>query len=138
MKGSGKYLTLSLFFFTLLNLEANAEERLDPNQLTANLHNDCGEKWGFPGPVAQCLMQKEQEFGVELARIYNKAISLAGTDVGLLRQSQRNWLSYQEADCKFHQKRWLREGTGIAEASYADCLLRTTLQRLDELRGFIE
>jgi uncharacterized protein YecT (DUF1311 family) len=56
----------------------------------------------------------------------------------LLRDSQRAWLTYQKTSCGFHQMRFASEGSGIDLAARAHCLLRTTLQRLQELRDLVD
>jgi uncharacterized protein YecT (DUF1311 family) len=79
-------------------------------------------------------LEKEQEYGKELDQAYRKALTLAGTNKPLLRESQRSWLKYQEGTCKLHEVLMTSEGTGIARLSAAGCLLTLTLERLEELR----
>ena len=103
--------------------------------MAEQLYAQCGERWGFPGAIAECLLEKEREFGKQLDQFYRQAIVAAGSNAPLLRESQRSWLKYQESNCKFHEKRWSEEGRGIARALSARCLLLTTLQRLEELKN---
>lgn len=61
----------------------------------------------------------------------------AGTNKPLLRESQRNWLKYQESTCKLYEVLMTHEGAGIARLSAADCLQGETLRRLEELRWMV-
>ena len=91
----------------------------------------------MPGPIAACLFEKEEVFGNELQQVYNKALTLAGTNNTLLRESQRSWLKYQESDCKLDEVWSSVEGPAYGRNAKAQCLLRTTLQRLQDLRGIV-
>ena len=72
--------------------------------------------------------------GTELSKIYQEALKLHARNSEELRRSQRGWLNYQEANCRFHELKTVHEGPGVARAVLARCLLLTTLQRLQELR----
>jgi uncharacterized protein YecT (DUF1311 family) len=109
--------------------QSGAEEDLE--QL---LYRQCGEA-EIAGLIAECLIAKEREYGKQLDQVYRQALIPAGRNATLLRESQRNWLKYQESNCRYHEKRLLEEGPGVARASYARCLLRSTLQRLEELKN---
>jgi uncharacterized protein YecT (DUF1311 family) len=104
----------------------------NPQELHERLANECAQEWGAPGAIASCLLDKEKAFGKELDQAYNKALTLVGTNKALLRQSQRHWLKYQESNCKL-------QGQITVDRMYkrnheAHCLLRMTLERLEELR----
>jgi len=108
---------------------SSAEEKLE--QL---LYRQCGEA-GIAGLIAECLLEKEREFGKQLDQFYRQALIPAKGNAGLLRESQRNWLEYQKSNCLYYENRWVDEGPGFARASYARCLLRSTLQRLEESKN---
>jgi uncharacterized protein YecT (DUF1311 family) len=134
---------MMLFFGAVVGLAASmwlsgqirAEEGGSPSAMVQQMYDQCGERRGFPGPIAECLFEKEREFGKQLDTFYRQAIVAAGRNSTLLRESQRNWLKYQETSCRFHEERWSEEGAGIARVSSARCLLLTTLQRLEELKS---
>jgi uncharacterized protein YecT (DUF1311 family) len=107
---------------------------LKPQELAERLHNECGEQWEIPGPIATCLREKEKAFGKELDQIYKKALTLAGANKPLLRETQRNWLKYQESTCKLRGQLMKPEGANIWLSTEARCLLEMTLERLEELR----
>jgi uncharacterized protein YecT (DUF1311 family) len=115
---------------------AHATNELKPDELFQKLYQEC-EQEGMPGVIAACLFEKEEVFGKELQQVYNKALALAGTNNTLLRESQRSWLKYQESDCKLDEVWSSVEGTGYGRNAKAQCLLRTTLQRLQDLRGIV-
>lgn len=123
-------LRFALAFLALMTT-ASAQE-LNPNSLTEKEYQECGERWGAPGAIAECLLQRDKAFGVQLEEAYRRALDVT-PNKALVRSAQRNWLSYQRATCKFHEVYAQREGMGIARALAARCLLLTTLQRLREL-----
>jgi uncharacterized protein YecT (DUF1311 family) len=114
-----------------LMTSASAQE-LNPNGVTEKEYQECGERWGAPGAIAECLLQRDKAYGVQLEEAYRRALDVT-PDKALVRRAQRSWLNYQQATCKFHDVYSQREGMGIARALAARCLLLTTLQRLREL-----
>src|SRR5262245_17592989 len=123
------------FAVALLALMTSASaQELNPNGVTEKEYQECGERWGAPGAIAECLLQRNKTYGVELEEAYKRAIDVTrDKDKALVRRAQRSWLSYQQATCKFHDLYAQGEGTGIARTLAARCLLLTTLQRLREL-----
>jgi len=114
-----------------LMTSASAQE-LNPNGLAEKEYQECGERWGAPGAIAQCLLQRDKAYCIELEEAYRGARDTT-PDEAHVRSAQRSWLNYQQATCKFHELYAQREGMGIAQALAARCLLLTTLQRLREL-----
>jgi uncharacterized protein YecT (DUF1311 family) len=82
---------------------AHATDELKPDELADRLNQECGEQFGFPGPHARCLLEKEEAFGKELEQVYKKALTLARKNDTLLRENQRSWLKYQESGCKLDE-----------------------------------
>jgi uncharacterized protein YecT (DUF1311 family) len=112
-------------------------DELKPAELADRLYTECGEQWLVRGAIATCVLEKEEAFGKQLEQVYKKALTLAGTNDTLLRESQRSWLKYQESTCKLVEAQVRHEGPTIGRAAAAGCLLRMTLERLEELRGFV-
>jgi uncharacterized protein YecT (DUF1311 family) len=112
-----------------------AEERLGVSAQIDKLISECIAKGDHP---TGCVSDKERELGDELARTYKKVLALAGKNPSMLREAQRNWLKYQDSNCNFHWRYWMKDGETAAYGSKAICLLRTTMQRLDEVASFIE
>jgi uncharacterized protein YecT (DUF1311 family) len=103
-----------------------------PQELFERLQDECAEE-SLLGAITVCLREKEEAFGKQLDQVYKKALTLAGTNKPLLRESQRNWLKYQESNCKL-QGQLATEGEMYKRNHKAHCLLRMTLERLEELR----
>jgi uncharacterized protein YecT (DUF1311 family) len=118
-------------------LAVEMPDELKPDELADRLNQECGEQWGFPGPHARCLLEKEEAFGKELEQVYKKALTLAGKNDTLLRENQRSWLKYQESGCKLDEVLLRKEGPNFGRRAAAGCLLRTTLERLQELREIV-
>jgi uncharacterized protein YecT (DUF1311 family) len=133
MHGTTLLLGLAIVLASIAAAKAESEVLKEkPQELYERLANECGEEWGAPGAIASCLLDKEEAFGKELDQAYNKALTLVGTNKPLLRESQRNWLKYQKSNCKL-------QGQITVDRMYkrnheAHCLLRMTLERLEELR----
>jgi uncharacterized protein YecT (DUF1311 family) len=104
------------------------------DQILADIRRQCVEDRGTVPGVGLCEREKEKEYGAELEKAYKQTLSLAGKHAILLRAFQQNWLMYQKSTCEFYEKRFAYEGEGIARAAAATCLLRTTLERLEELK----
>ena len=127
-------LAIYLVVGSLLAGTASLAENVDA--VVNAIHNECGEREGFPRATASCIREKEDMYGRLLARAYDLALSVPYNDASLLRESQRHWLKYQETSCELELKR--RKSSVFANSSHALCLLRTTLNRLEELKGLTE
>jgi hypothetical protein len=44
---------------------AGMPDELKPDELADRLYQECGEQWGFHGPIARCVLEKEEAFGKE-------------------------------------------------------------------------
>jgi uncharacterized protein YecT (DUF1311 family) len=106
-----------------------------PQELLERLQNECAEEILLTA-ITFCLREKEEEFGKELDQVYKKALALAGTNRPLLLESQRGWLKYQESNCKL-QGQLATEGEMYKRNHEAHCLLKMTLERLEELRWIV-
>jgi uncharacterized protein YecT (DUF1311 family) len=113
-------------------------EGLNANELAQKLYDLCQQKWGIPETIATCLLEDDHKYGAALSKYYQNALKLAQDNAPKLRRSQRGWLKYQDENCKLHELQTAQEGSGIARAASARCLLLTTLQRLQELREITE
>lgn len=105
------------------------------------IYDRCGEKWGSPGGIAECLEEEERAVGKDLTIAYENALrSLNPEHQNKLRISQRAWLSYQNNYCNIMRTlpSLQREGSSFGSLSYASCLLKTTLSRLSELELLLQ
>jgi uncharacterized protein YecT (DUF1311 family) len=132
-----KLLLTSIASLFLATGAAHATDELKPDELFHKLDQECGEQELIPGPIAGCLLEKEEAFGKELEQVYKKALTLAGANDTLLRENQRSWLKYQESGCKLDEVLLRREGDMYGRWAKAGCLLKTTLERLQELREIV-
>jgi Lysozyme inhibitor LprI len=92
-----------------------------------------GEREILPGAIAAYLLKKEKEYGKEFKRHSYLPDKQASTS-----REQRSWLKYQDSTCKLQEMQMTFEGWNIAHVSAAGCLLRTTLERLQELRWMVD
>jgi uncharacterized protein YecT (DUF1311 family) len=116
---------------------ALATDELKPEDLADKLFEECGEQEQIPGAIAGCLLEKEEAFGKELEQVYKRALTLAGANDTLLRENQRSWLKYQESGYKLDEVLLRQEGNMYGRSAKAGCLLKTTLERLQELREIV-
>jgi uncharacterized protein YecT (DUF1311 family) len=102
------------------------------------VQEECAE-FGFAGAMASCYLDKDKALGAELTGVYGqlrRCHSKAHEDA--LVASQRAWVAYQEQMCGFREKAFEFEGPSIARRSYAGCLVKTTIERIQELRTLLE
>jgi hypothetical protein len=78
MKGFSLCLFSAICAIATSAIRLEAAERIDPNTLAERIRSDCAEKWGFAGPIATCIGDKEREYGNELAQVYQRALTVAG------------------------------------------------------------
>jgi uncharacterized protein YecT (DUF1311 family) len=111
----------------------------DINRRVEQIYNDCTEREEAPGPQASCIRDKEEEYGKELARLYQNLLKDKKIDVAVLRESQRNWLGYQKQTCRLYELKAASEWgvTAAGRRELALCLLRTTLERIQELHDLM-
>ena len=98
-----------------------------------NIVGQCYDQANTEHP-AVCLQKQEKIYANQLEAAYRKLIVRAGSNANALRESQRRWLSYQKSYCDFEQRYWTKDGQSIAHRARIGCLLRTTINRLDELQ----
>jgi uncharacterized protein YecT (DUF1311 family) len=126
------------FAVALLALVTSASaQELNANGVTEKEYQECGQRWGAPGAIAECLLHQEKVYGAQLEEVYRRALEVT-PNKALVRRAQSSWISYQIATCKFHEVYSQREGLGIARVLAARCQLLTTLQRLRELYPVLE
>jgi uncharacterized protein YecT (DUF1311 family) len=129
---------LALLLPLLLAVMATSADAGSAEDDYKKLKEECVEQWGFPSAIAGCLREKDKTFGDELEQVYKKALKAAGTNAPQLRKEQRSWLRYQQVSCKFAELHARGEGPGYARLAAAECQLFMTLQRLKELREFVD
>jgi uncharacterized protein YecT (DUF1311 family) len=109
----------------------------NPSELTEKISALCQEQWRIPETIALCVLEAEYGYGTQLAAFYHKAL-VSGRNSEGLRRSQRSWLKYQEANCRLRESSKVTSAYARERVSAARCLLRTTLQRLEELQQITE
>ncbi|WP_308539042.1 lysozyme inhibitor LprI family protein [uncultured Pantoea sp.] len=94
----------------------NAEKQLDMNQC-ANTEYKVADK--------------------ELNQTYQKALkATSGEQKSLLQSSQRKWIEFRDADCKFQT--FISKGGSINSMNLSNCLLDKTKQRTDEFKKMLD
>jgi len=101
---------------------AFAGDQGDPDQ-------DCGVS---TPEMVECLNAKTAEWDKRMTVAYQRMRN-AGTPKQReqLLKAQRLWIQYRDANCLYY---WLGEGS-IARVDAADCMLRMTKARAEELLG---
>ena len=90
---------------------------------------DCGKS--TPEMVA-CLNARAAQWDKRLNAAYRKALEDAdGKRREQLRATQRLWVQYRDANCLY----WFMDEGSIARVEAADCMVRLTKTRAEELEG---
>ncbi|MHB2266151.1 lysozyme inhibitor LprI family protein [Aliihoeflea sp. PC F10.4] len=80
--------------------------------------------------IVECLGEIYTEQDARLNTAYRSAIDpLEGERRTLLRDAQRSWVAFRDANCQFYRS---GEGT-IAAIEGTSCMVETTRSRVDEL-----
>lgn len=111
---------------------ARAEDKVE------EIQRQCGQEYADPFALAKCLSAEEKDYGRRLAAAYKKVAELQTPEAKkILVEAQRSWLAYQEKNCAFHKSTLSFEGGENGDAAAAQCMLRTTMQRLAELEALL-
>ena len=133
---------------------AHSEEVPTPSQLTSrgNIAWQATEDYksaiescyhGKPGYMPQgpqflaCLKQLVRSESASLDAVYAGTIAYlksSPSQTARLRQSQRSWLQFQDANCVFAKAVAAKDNL---EEVYFDCVLRSTIDRRVELRSLV-
>jgi uncharacterized protein YecT (DUF1311 family) len=98
----------------------------------------CGAEYADPLALTKCLKAEEKDYGKKLAETYRKVVDLQTPDAKkAVIEAQRSWLTFQEKNCKFHRSVLSFDGAANGDAAEAECMLRTTMQRLAELESLL-
>ncbi|MPZ58379.1 MAG: DUF1311 domain-containing protein [Rhizobiales bacterium] len=87
---------------------------------------------GGTSDIVECLNKMTEPWDKRLNKAYQEALKEARPEQReQLRAAQRLWIQYRDANCLYHR---LGEGS-IARIDAADCLLRMTRSRAEELEN---
>lgn len=111
---------------TLIDVDTN---ETTPRQIFETIYDECGNKWGFPGAIATCLLENDKTYGGSLTVVYNLLLERETTErANALRESQRAWLKYQKKKCEYASAIAAPYGSW-APLAKSSCLLKSTLER---------
>ncbi|TCP11261.1 uncharacterized protein YecT (DUF1311 family) [Crenobacter luteus] len=86
---------------------------------------------GVTQAMIECIGEELDRQDARLNRVYRERLSeLVPARRALLQSVQRQWLRYRDANCGFYYD---PDGGSIARVLAADCRLRMTAERADEL-----
>ena len=117
----------------------------DPHPSYQEVRNACSTAAGgvfYNSIYADCISQREREFGDDLTEAYQQAIKQTSEyqgrkQVEALRQSERVWLQYQSAVCAFEEAKSSDNNQDLRRGLKAECSLRTTLERFELLYSYL-
>ena len=103
---------------------AEGQEAKAPNECDSPMTTD---------RMNECSYAQFQKSDGELNSLYRKILPLLPTEQqGELRNAQRFWLRFRDADCKAEFNRWNGGSGGLSAQNY--CLEERTKQRIDSLK----
>jgi uncharacterized protein YecT (DUF1311 family) len=92
---------------------------------------------GSNAEITACMFEHYRTADTDLNRVYQEALKSAGhygpKDVDYLRDAQRKWIAYRDAECEAEYSLF-GGGTG-GPAARSTCLLRITRRRIEDLKS---
>lgn len=93
---------------------------------------------GTVGWYAGCIRGQVSLVGQQLTDVYRELTQRPSAHVEFLRASQRAWLTFQKADCRYSEELMRKEGPSFAHSAAAHCDLQSTALRLCQLKSMRE
>lgn len=120
------YLAWSFILLALSQSAVNAEVELNPE------FSSCmDQSGGVTMNMIDCIGQEHERQDARLNRVYNELMgTLPAERKTALRDAQRAWLKYREANCHFYDD---PNGGSIARVLANDCFMTETAKRAKEL-----
>ena len=106
------------------------------DEFSANFSTCMERSGGVTVAMMDCLHQETEIQDLRLNKAYKLLMAqLKPERKQELKQVQRAWLAFRDANCRFYAD---PDGGSIARISASDCFLRATAARVQELEGFLE
>ncbi|NWK75833.1 DUF1311 domain-containing protein [Acinetobacter sp. SwsAc6] len=99
--------------------------------------NGCMDKaGGVTASMVECIAAETKRQDVRLNKAYKNLMNtLSATRKKELQDTQRLWMKYRDANCKFYYD---PDGGSIVRVTSAGCFMDMTAQRADELENFLK
>ena len=110
----------------------------DYERLAITIGEACSKAWEAAAPTSACIMEAEAKYGKSLEYYYEVVVQPGDAKALKIRESQRAWLKFQETSCELEAQRSTADGPSFVSLTQANCLLLTTLKRIDELKALAE
>lgn len=117
---------------------ASAHAGQDAERQANDIAEACSKTWEAATPTSACILEAEAKLGKSLESTYEKIVRPGDARAQKIRESQRAWLKYQVTSCELEAQRAKDDGPGFVSLTRANCLLLTTLKRVDELKALAE
>lgn len=86
--------------------------------------------------MIDCIGQEHERQDARLNRVYKEIMAILSAErKTALRNAQRAWLKYREANCEFYYD---PDGGSLARVEGNDCFMRETAERAKELEGILD
>ena len=122
------YLAWSFILLALSQSAVNADAELNPE------FSSCmDQSGGVTVNMIDCIGQEHERQDVRLNRVYKTLMdTLPAARKTALRDAQRAWLKYREANCHFYND---PDGGTMARVQANDCFMTETAKRAKELEA---
>ncbi|QCO23053.1 DUF1311 domain-containing protein [Acinetobacter cumulans] len=99
--------------------------------------NGCMDKaGGVTASMVECIAAETKRQDVRLNKAYKNLMNtLSATRKKELQDTQRLWMKYRDANCKFYYD---PDGGSIVRVMSAGCFMDMTAERADELENFLK
>ncbi|MFG0466110.1 lysozyme inhibitor LprI family protein [Pseudomonas putida] len=124
----------SLLLLTALALPALPVQAKEP-QYSVTYDRCIDTSGGVTAEMLDCNAAELKRHDARLNAQYKAALAAHGeTQQALLREAQRQWIQYRDANCGFYAQ--LTGGT-MDRLNSSSCVLEATARRADELEGIV-
>ena len=128
---------LKKIIFLLLSIVGASQMAQANESNLSKQFNGCMDKaGGVTTSMVECIVAETKLQDVRLNKAYkNLTNTLDTTRKKELQDTQRLWIKYRDANCKFYYD---PDGGSIVRVTSAGCFMDMTAERADELENFLK
>lgn len=125
-----------IIFLLLSIVGASQIAQADESNLSKQFNGCMDKAGGVTTSMVECIVAETKLQDVRLNKAYkNLTNTLGSTRKKELQDTQRLWIKYRDANCKFYYD---PDGGSIVRVASAGCFMDMTAERANELENFLK